>query len=302
MDDSSSLQQRVRIVVQPMSHQSEVRKAGEDWSGVTSTDQRRKLQNRLNQRAHRRRKRLGADASSSSAVVRRASTGPTVKTQRSESPAEQEQRDRDQMERKLSLVQQLASQAYAEYLGHSPRPEHLLRVVQINVFHALARNAVALGLSTSWLLCDSISPFGQIGPPIPVALPPSYPDSLTPTPLQVSELHHPWIDLLPWPTLRDRILHLSAGDLIDEDDLCHDIAEFDTTQGSSEKAALIVWGAPWDPRGWEASPSFLRKWGWILEDCEEILEATNYWREKRGEKKLPFRTWQNVCGIRDGSV
>jgi hypothetical protein len=199
------------------------------------------------------------------------------------------------MARKLLLVRQLADQAYAEYLGQNPRPEHLLRVVQINVFHALARNAAALGLSTLWLLCESISPLGQIGPPTPlVALPPSYPDSLAPTPLQATELHHPWIDLLPWPVLRDRILRLCSGNLIDEDDLCHDIVEFDTSQGS-DKAALIVWGAPWDPKGWEASPAFLRKWGWLLENCAEILEATNYWREKRGEQKLSFRPWQSAC-------
>lgn len=243
-----------------------------------------------------RRQRLGRDASSS-ALVLRTSTELTEETHRSESPEELVQRNHDKMTRKLVRVQQLTNQAYAEYLGRTPRPEHLLRVVQVNVFHALAQNAVALGLSTSWLLCDSISPFGQIGPPVPVTLPPSHPASLTPTPLQVSELHHPWVDLLPWPILRDRILHMSAAELIDEDDLCHDIVEFDTTQGSSEKAALIVWGAPWDPKGWEASPAFLRKWGWILENCEEILEATNYWREKRGEKKLAFRTWRSLCPI-----
>ncbi|OIW29060.1 hypothetical protein CONLIGDRAFT_633258 [Coniochaeta ligniaria NRRL 30616] len=288
MDDSSS-QQRLRIAVQPMPHQSQVREAGEDWAGVTSTDQRRKLQNRLNQRARRRRKRLGTDAhpSTSCEAVRRLIASAGLK-----SPEELIQMDHDQAARKWSLARQLADQAYAEYLAKTPRPEHLLRVVQINVFHALARNAVALGLSTSWLLYDSISPFGQIGPPIPVPAPPSYPDSLTPTPLQASEPHHPWVDLLPWPVLRDRILHLSAGDLLDEDDLCHDIVELDTTLAPSEKAALIVWGAPWDPSGWEATPAFLQKWGWLLENCDEILQATNYWREKRGEEKLSFRPFR----------
>lgn len=39
------------IVVEPMAPQLLVQKAGEDWTGVTSTAERRKLQNRLNKRS-----------------------------------------------------------------------------------------------------------------------------------------------------------------------------------------------------------------------------------------------------------
>ncbi|KAI6081673.1 hypothetical protein F4821DRAFT_248741 [Hypoxylon rubiginosum] len=295
--DDSSLEKHLPIVVQPMPHQCDVRQVGEDWAGVASTEQRRKLQNRLNQRARRRRQRLSKEASSS-APERRPATEPTLRIECNKSPAEQGQSEIDQVAQRLDLIRQLADQAYTAYLGHSPRPEHLLRVVQINVFHALARNAVALGFSTSWLLCDSISRFGQIGPPPPPTLPPSYPHSLVPTPLQVTEPHHPWIDLLPWPILRDRILHLSVIDSIEEVNICHDIVEFDATQSPSEKPGLIIWGSPWDPRGWEASPAFLRKWGWIVDGCEEILEGTNYWREKRGEKKLLFPIRRDVREVR----
>lgn len=34
---------------------------------------------------------------------------------------------------------------------------------------------------------------------------------------------------------------------------------------------------------WEAIVALFRKWGWLLTGCLEILEATNYWRENRGE-------------------
>ena len=40
------------ITVQPMPHQLEVWKVQEDWAGVTNTQERRKLQNRLNQIAY----------------------------------------------------------------------------------------------------------------------------------------------------------------------------------------------------------------------------------------------------------
>lgn len=37
-----------------MPQQTEVRRPNDDWTGVTSTAERRKLQNRLNQRAYRK--------------------------------------------------------------------------------------------------------------------------------------------------------------------------------------------------------------------------------------------------------
>lgn len=52
MADSSS-KQGLQITLQPMRHQSDVWKKEDDWAGVTSTDQRRMLQNRLNQRVYR---------------------------------------------------------------------------------------------------------------------------------------------------------------------------------------------------------------------------------------------------------
>lgn len=220
---------------------------------------------------------------------------------------EQQSQELDRATTQINLVRQYSEQAFARYLGHDTRPENLLRVVQINLFNALAGNSLMLGLSTAWLYCHSISPFGRYGPSPKngtiSTLPASYPASLRPTTLQTSITHHPWIDLLPWPQLRDTYLLLIEQELIDEDDLCYDIVEFDASENPSEKAALIVWGEPWDPWGWEASIPFLRKWGWTLKGCPEILRATNYWREKRGEKKLDLPVNQGKGHvIRNGGV
>lgn len=193
------------------------------------------------------------------------------------------------MATQLRLAQHIANQAYADYLGHTPRPERLISVQQLNVFNALTRNAAALGLGMFWLVCDAVSPFGQNGPCLAGASESALlPKSLRPTSRQTSALHHPWVDVLPWPELRDKILFLAANELIDEDELWYDMVEFDASE-SCHDASLIVWGEPWDPRGWEVSTGFLRKWGWILQGCPDILEATNYWRHKRGEKQLTFK-------------
>jgi hypothetical protein len=48
----------------------------------------------------------------------------------------------------------------------------------------------------------------------------------------------------------------------------------------------MVWADPWDIRGWEMTGGFVRKWGFILKDCAEFFEASNYWRRSRGEEEL----------------
>ena len=88
--------------------------------------------------------------------------------------------------------------------------------------------------------------------------------------------------------MRDNMLRGIAAGLFEEDELCLDLVAVDG-QLEADRAVLIVWGEAWDPRNWEASVPFLRKWGGLVRGCPEILEATNYWREKRGERKILFR-------------
>ncbi|KAI5923676.1 hypothetical protein F4810DRAFT_202797 [Camillea tinctor] len=300
-------EQRPPIIMQQMSHQLDIWTSSEDWAGVTSTDERRRLQNRLNQRAYRRRKLL-LKSTTTTVVSHKATSkvtgslrGPPTTMQpqpqqqqqhHQQQQQQQKQQKLDEVATKLNIIQQLSEQAYARYLAHDLRPENLVRLVQVNIFHALQGNADVLRLSTSWLLCDSISPFGQYGPsPATIKTHPhTCPENLRPTALQLSVSHHPWIDLLPWPELRNNLLLLTRDELIDEDDLCHDVVEFDSSVSCSDMAGFIIWGEPWDPRGWEASAAFLRKWAWTLHGCTSILEATNHWREKRGERKLKLPT------------
>jgi len=163
----------------------------------------------------------------------------------------------------------------------SPRVDQLLTLIQFNVFRALLNNTINMGWNLEWLECtDSISPWNTI----PLDSEPLCPHALRPTPVQRTIAHHPWIDLWPIPKMRDNLL--LAGDSYDEDQLCNDLVEF--CDIPNEQTGLIVWSEPWDPAGWEASETFLRKWGWIVKGCVELLQSTNYWRTRRGEKPLIF--------------
>lgn len=101
------------------------------------------------------------------------------------------------------------------------------------------------------------------------------PTPLKPTWEQLNIPHMMFIDLLPWPSLRRKLI-LAIG-IMDEYGFMADM--------NSEQ--LRVWGTtPWDPMGWEVSEEFWQKW-WFLLD-ENILRATNFWRRQRQESELTF--------------
>lgn len=186
-------------------------------------------------------------------------------------------------------VQSFAQRAYNDYNSGAPRLEHLNILIRLNVLNAISSNAALLGFTLEGLCCPKLlSPFNKHCPNLPCTDPrlQPCPDGLRPTALQIAVRHHPWIDLIPLPRIRDNILCAVEAGLLDHKALGIDV--LNVQDKSCNAASLIVWGDAWDPRGWEASVPFLRKWGWLLQGCPVILEATNSWRQKRGERKISF--------------
>lgn len=155
----------------------------------------------------------------------------------------------------------------------------LLSVTQLNGIRAMCMNATFICLTIDLLKdCDIASPFATDQPWM-LDLPPS----LQPTALQKQVPHHPWIDLFPIPSIRDAMLkHL---DQIDEEQLCEDLF-FGSPSHPHSRTGLLVWGEPWDPSGYEFSENILRDQSWILLDASDVIQSTNYWRVKRGERPL----------------
>ncbi|KAJ2898737.1 hypothetical protein MKZ38_003690 [Zalerion maritima] len=293
----------VMVTLEKMPSQLLAQRPAEDWTGVTSTAERRKLQNRLNQRAYRQRRNKWRGRSQPTTTSPSSGGEEEIPRKQTDSSPEDvlatmkghlltpsaEQR---------ALAYSLLHRIYTNYSLRSPRVSDLQLLITLNVLNAMAHNAAKLGIPSEGLCRDEfISPFNLVGPSSVTqtiedstsSLPPP---SLRPTALQMKISHHPWIDLIPFPCIRNNFLtalltYEETG--FDEDELCHDMCEVERGTPSDEKPLMIVWGAPWDPMGWEASLPFLRKWGWLIKGCEaEILESTNYWREKRGERRLAF--------------
>lgn len=208
------------------------------------------------------------------------------------------------------MLHRFAAHALQSYATADPCADHALRLIQLNIINGLTRNAAALGFEFDWLVCEVVSPFGRDAalstarlslnstpgcsttctssttPQTAAAAAAPVPTSLAPTTMQLHTRHHPWLDLFPLPALRNNLLTASRLlSLEDEQALYSDVLE--SGGGRREWAGLVVWGDPWDARNWEVSEPFLRRWGWVLDGCAEImLEATNRWRAERGEAPI----------------
>ncbi|KAH7258954.1 uncharacterized protein BKA55DRAFT_609717 [Fusarium redolens] len=285
-----------KIAIEPMAQQMLVQKAGEDWTGITSTAQRRKLQNRLNKRSQylRKRQQLEKNRLASNIVGKAglpAESMPSIALALQGPPDAMfevirqtcEVYERPDISERVFAV---ACKTYMDYTMNSPRISQLPLLISLNVTIAVANNATVLGFDRTLMCIDeAISPFNLNGP-----MSPDYnaPVALQPTEVQKSVLHHPWLDIFPFPKFRDNVILAADAELLDDGELCEDISEINWE--NVERPSLIVWGDASVPHSWEASPWFLRKWGWLLQGCPELIETTNQWRQSRGEKLLK---WNN---------
>ncbi|MCJ1474355.1 hypothetical protein MMC13_003013 [Lambiella insularis] len=184
--------------------------------------------------------------------------------------------------------------------------DSLLTLIQINVYRALLTNIDLLHLKTYLFpACPSphtchhtpaqhqaVSPQrGDLNFPAETLIPPS----LRPTELQLAVPHNRWIDIFPHPAVRDNLI--LAGEAAANNDLCADLvgsmhAEPGSGMGVGDdgeevvEMGMRVWSDPWDIRSWEVTAGFAQKWGWLMRGAGDWLEASNEWRERRGEERL----------------
>lgn len=143
----------------------------------------------------------------------------------------------------------------------------------------------------------SISPFYQleespVTPPLDYSLTENY----RPTPLQKLIKHHPIIDLLPWPTVRDKFLQvLSLPVGVRPQRAKNDMPNIVMTLIFDMKDAaggLRVWGQdPFNEDNWEVGQRFFELWWWAFDS--EIVTKSNSLRKDRGEDELRLQKIKN---------
>ncbi|KAF4449477.1 abhydrolase domain-containing [Fusarium albosuccineum] len=219
-----------------------IKRPDEDWTGLKDAKERRKLQNRLNVRAHRRRK-AEAEAEKSSD----AEPGPfgLLKTHPDSALPMVSIKGRFSMSESDGIkLQHLveswdtsftsrAESASLESSAHFPLcPDHLIPLAQYNIIRATLTNATILSI-LHLMPYDQCAPLRMAMPLFPSTsttessqvgtLAASCPPSLRPTALQLSIPHDYWVDLVPDPTLRDNILLALQDGLIDVVELQADL-------------------------------------------------------------------------------
>ena len=153
------------------------------------------------------------------------------------------------------ILQRFEAFAQQLYIIHSPQLAILPILSQFNFIRALLANMDTLSLSSKQMGDDALSPFNSPHYHRHGASP-RLPDGLRPTALQSTTLHHPWIDLLPMPEMRDNLFRRGL-DCFDEEKFCHALRG----RIPGHDPGMLIWGEPWDPNGWEVTEAFARTWG-----------------------------------------
>ncbi|PON20823.1 hypothetical protein TGAM01_v210331 [Trichoderma gamsii] len=162
--------------------------------------------------------------------------------------------------------------------------EHLLHLIHFNVLRGLSYNKKVLR-PCAFSECTSTPSItlSHVLPHMPdekilAAL--RFPENLAPTNLQLSHPHPSWIDVFPFPEMRDNLIRYEGyfshadfltdllGNLINCLEAACGLPRKSTNALSGSKdgddapdrQGLILWGEPYQRDSWEITPGFLRKW------------------------------------------
>lgn len=173
-----------------------------------------------------------------------------------------------------------------------------IRIERICLVEAMKTNCLQIGITdTAFCADDSISPFFRLTDSnhgndslvrtVQGIFRTVRPD-LRPTEKQITSIHHPFVDILPFPVLRDNLITCIDDASIDEDEFFYDALNGLICWGgagiSRRDKNGIGSGTPWDVRSWEAKEWFIQKWWFILGGEEgELVRQSRWWRSLRGE-------------------
>ncbi|KAM0253373.1 hypothetical protein ACHAQJ_007268 [Trichoderma viride] len=298
---------------------------------------RRRVQNRVNQRAYRSRARqrkvIGGGTAQPYRVHRwriddekddiptfkpkgdaketKKKSAPSNQLALKHHPAQAEEPPKDETHSNRALVVRVASKRFSPWLGLSYclLSDHLLHLIHFNVLRGLSFNKKVLKPGV-FLECSNTPSIEmkRILPHMPDAKSLTelrLPENLAPTNLQLTRPHSTWIDVFPFPKMRDNLIrkenYFSHAEFLT--DLLGNLINCMGAQASrptthalpalredddtpTDRKGLILWGEPYQRDSWEVTPAFLRNWSWALEGCGELIVSTNKWRTARGETPL----------------
>ncbi|KAK3069403.1 hypothetical protein LTR53_012277 [Teratosphaeriaceae sp. CCFEE 6253] len=272
----------------------------ENWRGKNDPTERRRIQNRLNQRAFRQRQRAGQSPKQYKA------RSPTGSSPRDDSDDDDEDSLTDSSDSGSEGADAAAPTSRpAAYLdarpvsapaANQPRGvtdaasghvwDELAQLINRNLMQAAVTNTTALGIDQTALRTGALVYTPR--PPPHSTLPPA----LVPVELQYRVAHDPILDIIPCARLRHNVLYAIANGQVSAAAFAKCVRgsgamEQASGGGGWQRNGLVVWAAPELVGSWELSEPFLRRWAPLLQGCEELIAATNAWRSRRGERLFP---------------
>ena len=178
-----------------------------------------------------------------------------------------------------------------------------LRIEPVCTMAALYHLAMHIGITEEILCADeSLSPFFRFSEGSPSndsdsnlihtvqGIFKTLKPDLRPSREQITIKHHPYIDILPFPTLRNNLI-TQQGEL-DEDNFFQDMLTGLVCWGGAGigkkdrnlSTGSASTGTPWDVRSWEAKTWFIEKyWNLLGGEDGELIRQSEWWRSLRGE-------------------
>ncbi|KAJ5390379.1 uncharacterized protein N7496_001447 [Penicillium cataractarum] len=266
---------KLNIDAGAISSRARIRQPEEDWTGITDPSARRRMQNKLNQRAQRERRKIIREQQKEAMQQRKGNPRKAFILPRPTQVAKYQQPA--SLAEAALMMAQFDQDAYERYSTGNPCLDHLITLSKFNVLRAFMQNLSLLSIPLQDIEDDIPSPFNtpQPSPYEDRKLPPG----LFPTAVQIHVPHHPWLDCFPFPQIRDNLILVAH--LFNDCDLCTDIMD-----PADRNVGMVIWGDPWLASSWEVSEFFIKKWFWVIQGCPEIIQSSNVWRAKRGLKRL----------------
>lgn len=279
----------------------------ENWRGKNDPAERRRIQNRLNQRAFRERQRAGGTARQYRPRSASTHTSPIASPKEHSEADDDSEEDSDEESEDdsdeddddqeagssppMTASNRTTSSNTSAGNNTANQPwDELARTINRNFMQAAVTNAQTLGLDLAALRSGSV-----VATPKPCSS--NIPATLTPIELQQKFPHDPIIDVIPHPRLRYNILRAFATKQIDATQFnayLRRSGAMTMMQGEPRRGGLVVWSSqspdltPSSLLAWELSEAFVLLYGRVLlEGCEDFIATTNVWRNRRGERPFP---------------
>ncbi|KIV80105.1 hypothetical protein PV11_07627 [Exophiala sideris] len=168
--------------------------------------------------------------------------------------------------------------------GCSFADEALLDMPQLALLRGCMSIARRMNIEEIMWSLDSTSPFTGSGSPTQFT---HLPTNLRPTVTQMTVPHHPAIDLLPWPSARDKmIMVLSQPPEIRPPRAASPMALVDFIYDLEDDAegVRIAGDDPYSSQNWEVGEKLFKSWWWMLD--RDIVRRSNELRTLRGAPML----------------